>query len=244
MKRFWDFYRSVKHLVPRPLVQKSRCWMEAHLDFLWQKKSYSQFGEDIILPSLIGRRKIGKGFYVDIGAFAPKQFSNTYLLYQQGWRGINIDATPGAMKVFKAARKRDINLEVAVSSKEQDLVFYSWGAPTVTNTLSKTHAEHYTKIIGRPPVEVTVHAEPLAAILDRYRQHFTAIDVMNIDVENHTMEVLQSNDWGKYSPAILIIEIEGASVDDILASQEHAFLTSKGYRMCGWTNPSVFYELG
>ncbi|MDH5790264.1 MAG: hypothetical protein OEZ27_06695, partial [Nitrospinota bacterium] len=51
---------------------------------------YSQFGEDIILKGFI-LRNINDGFYVDVGCYHPKKYSNTYKLYKRGWRGINID---------------------------------------------------------------------------------------------------------------------------------------------------------
>lgn len=37
------------------------------------------------------------GIYVDIGAHHPFRFSNTYVFYKRGWRGINVDAMPGSM---------------------------------------------------------------------------------------------------------------------------------------------------
>jgi hypothetical protein len=243
MELFWKVYKLINRCIPKVVVENARYWMEAHFDFLWRKISFGQFGEDIVLLELLHRRSINKGFYVDIGAFAPKQFSNTYLLYKQGWRGINIDATPTSMAVFDKVRTRDINLEVAISDVEKELILYTWGAPTVVNTLSKAHAEHFTSVIGKKPHEITVHTERLEKILDKYHQEFSIIDVMNVDVEDHTMEVLQSNNWDKYKPSILIVEIGGLSIDDIVASKENVFLLSKGYKMRAWTNPSVFYEL-
>ena len=243
MTLFWTIYKSIRRYIPKCVIEEARYWMEVHFDFMWRKISFGQFGEDIVLLELLHSRCIEKGFYVDIGAFAPKQFSNTYLLYKQGWRGINIDATPNSMKVFEKTRKKDINIEVAVSDQQKELTFYTWGTPTVINTLSKAHAEHFTSLIGKPPAERTVRTERLATILDKHADKFSNIDVMNVDVENHTMEVLRSNNWNKYSPSIIIVEINGLTIDHIVASEENAFLVSKGYRMSAWTRPSVFYEL-
>lgn len=77
-------------------------------------KCYSQEGEDLLLSRILGDKK--DGFYVDVGAHHPFRFSNTYLLYKQGWRGINIDAMPGSMKLFNRFRPRDINIECGVAS--------------------------------------------------------------------------------------------------------------------------------
>jgi len=40
---------------------------------------YSQFGEDIVLRELL-KKEYKKGFFVDVGCYHPKKFSNTYML--------------------------------------------------------------------------------------------------------------------------------------------------------------------
>lgn len=50
-------------------------------DIKFSRKSYSQFGEDLVLSSFIDTSK--KGFYVDVGAYQPKRFSNTYFYYKK-----------------------------------------------------------------------------------------------------------------------------------------------------------------
>jgi hypothetical protein len=48
---------------------------------------YSQEGEDLILQRIFEHKQ--KGFYVDVGDYHPFLFSNTYIFYLRGWRGIN-----------------------------------------------------------------------------------------------------------------------------------------------------------
>jgi len=85
----------------------------------WKFKriSYSQEGEDLILERFF--EGMNTGFYVDVGAFHPKRFSNTYIFYKKGWHGINIDARPGSMKLFNFVRPRDINLEIPISNEKK-----------------------------------------------------------------------------------------------------------------------------
>src|SRR5713226_7824178 len=89
--------------------------------------SYSQFGEDMVLKKIFQDKP--DGFYVDVGAFHPKYYSNTYLLYLKGWKGINIDATPGSMEAFKRIRPRDCNLEMPIGSRKQTLTYYMFEEP-------------------------------------------------------------------------------------------------------------------
>jgi len=78
--------------------------------------SYSQNGEDRALWRYFeGQRD---GFYVDIGAHHPFRFSNTYIFYKSGWRGINVDAMPNSMRAFRRYRKHDINIECAVGNAD------------------------------------------------------------------------------------------------------------------------------
>ena len=99
---------------------------------------YSQEGEDILLRRIFEDQTTG--FYVDIGAHHPKRFSNTCYFYELGWQGINIDALPGSMKVFKKFRPRDTNLEIAISEKEQNLTYYMFNEPAL-NGFSKSISE-------------------------------------------------------------------------------------------------------
>ena len=85
--------------------------------------SHSQFGEDMVVRGLLPCLK--NGVYVDIGVHHPIFYSNTYHFYLRGWRGLNVDATPGSMEAFHLLRPGDINVEACVSMQEgQSLEFY------------------------------------------------------------------------------------------------------------------------
>src|SRR5688500_1440642 len=99
-------------------------------DFRYASQSFSQEGEDLILRHIFkGKRE---GFYVDVGAYHPMRFSNTYLFYSMGWRGINIDATPGSMSAFRAVRPRDTNLQLAISDRNETLTLMMFDEPVLS----------------------------------------------------------------------------------------------------------------
>ena len=52
-------------------------------------KNGSQFGEDKFILNLF--LDDYKGKYIDLGCYHPTRHSNTNILYQNGWTGINID---------------------------------------------------------------------------------------------------------------------------------------------------------
>ncbi len=72
---------------------------------------FSQYGEDVILHKLFGR-KFSNGFYVDIGAHHPFRQSNTAYLWMMGWRGINVDANENSIAAFNKTRSIESRLQV------------------------------------------------------------------------------------------------------------------------------------
>ena len=77
------------------------------------KRSYAQSGEDLIVWGELAERvprchsatvSQDKGFYVDVGAYHPKLFSNTYLFYKKGWRGICVDPNPKMKELYRMAK--------------------------------------------------------------------------------------------------------------------------------------------
>lgn len=199
---------------------------------------YSQEGESLILDRLFEHQ--AQGFFVDVGAHHPKRFSNTYSLYKRGWRGINIEPNPGAEELFRAIRPDDIFLPLAVSDKPEVQEFYSFNEPAL-NTFDKRLVEEYQRA-GYELVEVRpIRAKTLGSVLAECRKD-GAIDLMSIDVEGHELQVLQSNDWIRFRPRILLVEILDFDVTRPGASFVHNFLVNQGYALFAKTYNTVFYR--
>ena len=47
------------------------------------------------------------------------------ILYQNGWRGINIDANQFSIDLFNFIRPEDENFNIAISDKSEKIDFYS-----------------------------------------------------------------------------------------------------------------------
>ena len=196
-------------------------------DYNFRNPSYSQEGEDLVLNRIFENRPTG--FYVDIGAFHPFRFSNTFLFYQKGWRGINIDATPGSMAAFHAYRPRDINLEAAIGKPGDSFPYYLFNEPAL-NTFSSDLKDQY---VQKPEYEVIqtvmITPQPLSELLNEHSPPNQRIDFMSIDAEGKDLEVLQSNDWEQYRPLVLLVEIHARSVHDILSHEIARYLNGLGY---------------
>ena len=164
---------------------------------------YGQEGEDLILNRLLEGQSLG--FYVDVGAHHPVRFSNTYLFYQRGWHGINIDAMPGSMKGFNKVRPRDINIECGVAGIAGKLLYYRFNEPAL-NTFDAVEAAHKNKLPYQIIDTVEVAVERLDALLARHLIPGQQIDFLSVDVEGKDEEVLRSNDWGRYRPRYILAE--------------------------------------
>ncbi|MFC1582186.1 FkbM family methyltransferase [Planctomycetota bacterium] len=205
-------------------------------------EAYSQEGEDLILKRVLAS-KGRRGFFVDIGAHHPQRFSNTYIFYKKGWRGINVDAMPGSMEAFNELRPEDTNLEMGVSKQQAELTFYIFNDPAL-NGFSEVQARKIHDDPGNKfeiVREAKVSTMPLADLLDKHLPEGTAIDFMNVDVEGLDMEVLQSNNWDKYKPGIVAVESGCLTLDGLADDEVANYLSGKGYTPFAKTFKTVLY---
>jgi len=203
-------------------------------------KSYAQEGEDIILNRIFEWKR--DGFYVDVGAHHPHKYSNTYFFYLRGWRGINIDPLPGIMGAFNKLRPQDINLELAVSSSKEKLIYNSFNEPAIngfSKELSKQRDNYlHFKLVSQRTIETHTLSEILATHLPPNK----VIDFLSIDVEGLDYAVLKSNDWTKYRPTVVLVEdLELHTIEDVNKSQTILFMRSCGYVPLCKTPHTVFF---
>ena len=195
---------------------------------------YSQFGEDIILNELLDK-SVRDGFYVDVGCYHPKKFSNTYVLYKRGWHGINIDVEPEKIRLFELARPLDHNVTAAVSDVAEDVTLYPAG---LSSTISKEFAAGRSNIGARTVTTRTLD-DILAASPFKERQ----IDLLSIDIEGMDTRVLASLDFNTYRPKLILIEDHHTSIDQILSTETYRLLDQKGYKLRSWAFYTMIFVL-
>jgi FkbM family methyltransferase len=204
--------------------------------------SFSQEGEDLVLARVFDVLGVKKGFFVDIGAHHPFRFSNTYYFYRRGWIGMNIDARPGTKKLFEYHRAKDINIECGVGLEESVLTYYSFNEPAL-NTFSYREAQikesAQYKVIDRIQIPVF----KLKDILDKNLPKGKKIDFMSIDVEGFDYEVVCSNDWLKYRPTIIAIELLNVSIESIKMHPTAEVLFKNNYKFIAKTHNTLFFSL-
>lgn len=233
------FKRFLRNVLPSSSFKKLKNWLWAYTNWV-SFRSYSGEGEDMILRKIFYKKE--KGFYIDVGAYHPKKSSNTYYFYKKGWKGINIDAMPGSMKLFNRLRKRDINLEIPIGKDGEEVRYYEFEDKALNGFESES-------LIARDPSKPQntlkkIHqlkTQSLNSILDTYLPKGQSIDFMSIDVEGQEMVILQSLDFEKFKPLWILSENWDYSIIESDKDQLDTFIRSKGYVPKAKTLNTVFY---
>lgn len=207
--------------------------------------SFAQDGEDLCLYSYINKNPNYKGFYVDIGALDPFRFSNTYIFYQHGWHGINIDGTPGSMSKFNKFRPNDLNIEAVVSDKSgEEINYFIFNDPALNCfdkiRIKEIEANTQYKLLK----EKKLKTKTINEILEQYLPKGQKIDFITIDVEGIDTKIIRSLNYEKYAPDYFIIEELDYKLKDFMtykSSSIYQFLSQKGYIVIAKTKRSVLY---
>lgn len=212
-----------------------------NVSFPYALHSYSQEGEDIVLRKIFDGQL--NGFYVDVGAHHPFRYSNTEFFYEQGWRGINIDATPGSLLAFSRVRHRDINIEAVVGVNEGEANYHLFQDAALNTMSAERAAEVRESGQSEELKQVKLPVTRLENILDRHLPAAVKIDFMSIDVEGAELDVLESNDWKKYRPTILLVEaLSELNLKEVITAEVTVYLQKQRYELFGRTLNTLYFR--
>jgi len=182
--------------------------------FFTQKKTYSQFGEDIIIDKYFGNF-IGR--YVDIGCFHPIKYSNTALFHKKGWSGVNIDLNETSISLFNACRKNDNNIVACLSDKIEEVEIY---LDSEFSALNSMYLDNFKKFNFKKFKKIKMQTQIFSQVV---RDNF---DLLNIDCEGNDLKILKTIDLKKYTPKIINIEVSKINEKEI-----YSYLNSYGYKL-------------
>jgi hypothetical protein len=169
-------------------------------------KNSSQFGEDKFILDLFDKDYRGK--YLDLGCYHPTRHSNTHILYQSGWTGINIDLNPLTIELFNFMRPKDINYNIGISNSEEEKELYFINEFNTQNTLDKNQLnflKNHHNVKDREILKTKLKTKKLETIL--LDNNFHNIDFFNIDIEGHELEVIESINFDKFKFKYICIEM-------------------------------------
>ena len=171
-----------------------------------------------------------KGFFMDIGAFDPVRASNTFLLYQKGWSGVNVDPNPEAISRFREQRSRDTAVHAAIGRDGEVGTYLMFDEPLLNGFLPPNiealHVGNGHRIVERVPVTF----RSVGSLLAEFVPAGTRIDLLNIDVETMEYSILSNWDFSIWRPRIIAIEIHGPlAVTELAKDPSAALLVERGY---------------
>jgi FkbM family methyltransferase len=201
--------------------------------------SYSFTGEDRIIDALLKPLITYNGFYVDAGCNDPRFLSNTFLFYKKGWKGICIDANEKLIKKFQEIRPRDKAVCALLSNEKKSMEFIE----LINNTLSSTDTAYLSQMIEEGQTVVNrkiMAAQTLTEILDQNNAP-AYFDLLSVDVEEHDFSVLQSLDFQKYHPRLIVVEAEDFDIINPGKHLIYSFLEGKGYSLKGYILTNLYF---
>ena len=204
------------------------------------KYSFAFTGEDRILESLYRPLVSHNGFYVDVGCNHPKFLSNTYTFYRRGWRGVCVDANQMLIKKFAYLRPRDTAVCALVSNDVSSRSFYL-AENNVLSTTEQTNLQgEDMRDIKTKKVEMI--PQTLTSILEEANAP-TTFDLLSVDTEEHDLQVIQSLDFSRYTPKLIIAEDELFNIKNPSDNKLVQHLEKQGYTFSGYLLKNLYFEL-
>ena len=149
------------------------------------------------------------GFYVDIGDGRPRFGNDTFVLYQRGWRGINVEPNYGFHAVLMEERAGDINLRVVLSDSSGEAPTYDeLDGPglSIYDVEQATASQTSIRDEATREIPVTTLSSILAeACIDH-------IHVLKVDLKGFEEKALNGNDWERFRPDVVRGRPEESSV--------------------------------
>lgn len=84
---------------------------------------------------------------------------------------------------------------------------------------------------------------PLAGILDDFASE-REIDFLNVDAEGSDLEVLASNDWKRFRPSVVLVEIRKKGLMAYPEDEIYRLMSANGYELFAKTFQTAFFRDG
>lgn len=164
--------------------------------------SYSQTEEErYILQAVSG---VGVGRFLDIGAWHPKNLSNTRALYEHGWAGVMVEPSPepflGLLREY--GNEDRVSLVNGAIGVKRAIARFHATADALT-TSSETNYELWKKVGG---FYGAFHA-PLITLPEILR-HFGEFDFVSIDAEGTSVDLMHELLATEMRPVCLCVEYD------------------------------------
>ncbi|MFX1392241.1 MAG: FkbM family methyltransferase [Promethearchaeota archaeon] len=199
-------------------------------------KFYSQYGQDVLLNEIFKEKT--NGIFVEVGCLDGRQFSNTLMFEEKGWKGLCIEANVKFINHLKKNRPNSIICHCAAGDSDKNNVFFYANKLGILSTLNSS-LEDFFRITYRDLFfgfeKQLVNKRRLDSLFKEY--NITKIDILSIDVEGTEFDVLKGIDFNIFKPRVILIE----SVKRDERKKIFKLLKFKGYKKSIFLKGDTFY---
>jgi hypothetical protein len=176
---------------------------------------YAQNNEDDILARYFS--SVDGGTFLEIGAFHPKNLSNTKVFVDKGWGGVMVDMSPYSLVDLVDAYKTNDKILIvgAAVTVHKTPPLKSWlvpkddrtdGALTTTEDWHKDKWKGYLNHLDRkhvPYVTSTISLDELYGFLPQ------KLHLVSIDVEGTSFDLAMNFDFDRFAVDAIVVEHDG-----------------------------------
>jgi FkbM family methyltransferase len=167
------------------------------------------------------------GFFIEVGANEPVNYSQTYHLEQRGWKGILVEPQPDMVNQLKSHRNASVwGVACGAVNDKEGATFYLAGRHSTFIKNEVNPGDEYSSEIKVPVVSLNYILE---------KEQVSIIDFLSIDVEGFELNVLKGFDIKKYRPKLILLE------DHIFSLKAHRYLKNKDYKLIRRTGQNNWY---
>lgn len=209
----WQNYELARKLVAEVQVAQPD-FESATVYHLYLNGYHSQWGQDVLAEDFFAANPVSGGKFVDVGAFDGITLSNTRHFFEQGWTGVCVEPVQANFERCSGLyRGTGVQCVRRAISLQEGVVNIS-SAGTASSLVLKDTAQ---------PTE-PVQCSRLATVLAELG--VSRLDYLSIDAEEVDFEVLQSLDFQRHRPGLIVIEyntnpVEKERISQFLAGQQY-----------------------
>ena len=189
---------------------------------------FGEFAEDIFINRVF--KNLDSGFYIDIGAYHPFKGSLTNLLFQKGWKGMNIDLSKDSIELFKIVRPNDLNINCAITDFNGETYYYQNSEINQQNSLLKSNDNQK---------KVKVDAFTLNELLNINK--IDECNYLNIDTEGNEFTILQTINFDLIQPLLISIEDNSFDLESENKKKIINLMEKKNYQMINVIGVTMFF---
>jgi FkbM family methyltransferase len=193
---------------------------------------YSQNNEEEIIIAELAH--VGRGHFLDIGAWDGKTFSNTYRLAELGWGGCCVEPSPVAFLSLIKNHAGNPNIKLinaVIVAGDSKLVEWHDSAGDAVSTTSAAHRKKWETGTVLKFTTFLIYTMP---VVELFKHLGFAFEFINIDVEDTNYELFSAMPWESLTQTKVIC-VEHDGFQDLMLQR----LTPLGFRQIGFNGENL-----